>query len=97
MRARYSPRAVRDLASIQDYLSARSPIGADNVLAAVCAAVEFVRRNPEAAEATHIPGLRGKLVQKYRFKLSNRVLERGGCNRNRSYPTPLAQALGQEE
>jgi toxin ParE1/3/4 len=41
----------------------------------IYAAVEFVRRNPLAAEATAIPGVRGKVVQKYNFKIFYRTIE----------------------
>ncbi len=74
MRVRYSPRASDDLAEIYQYLSARSPRGATNVMTSIYAAVEFIRRNPRAAEAA-IPGLRGKVVQKYNFKIFYRVIE----------------------
>jgi len=75
MRIRYSRRATKDLASIQEYLSERSLPGAANVLAAIYAAVEFIRRNPHAAEATHTAGVRGKIVHRYRFKVFYRVLK----------------------
>jgi toxin ParE1/3/4 len=74
MRLRYSPRATRDLDLIHRYLSERSPNGALNVLTAIFAAVEFVRRYPEAAEATRIEGVRAKVVRRYRFKVFYRVV-----------------------
>jgi plasmid stabilization system protein ParE len=67
MIVRYSPRAAKDLATIHDYLFQRSPSGAVNVLTAIYAAVEFVRRHPQAAQATGIPGVRVMVVQRYRF------------------------------
>ena len=60
MKLRYSRRATNDLTSIHEYLSARSPRGAVNVMTAIFAAVEFVRRHPDAAEHTRIHGIRGK-------------------------------------
>jgi toxin ParE1/3/4 len=71
---RYSPRATRDLESIREYLSERSPKGAVNVLTAIYAAVEFIRRHPEATETTRIRGVRAKIVQRYRFKIFYRVV-----------------------
>jgi plasmid stabilization system protein ParE len=59
---RYSARATRDLESIYEYLSQRSPQAALSVLAAIYAAVEFVRRHPEAAELININGIRMKVV-----------------------------------
>jgi toxin ParE1/3/4 len=73
MTIRYSPRATRDLESIREYLSKRSPQGAINVLTAIYAAVEFIRRHPGAAEATRIRGVRAKIVRRYRFKVFYRV------------------------
>src|SRR2546423_147680 len=74
MRIRYSRRATRDLASIHRYLYKRSPTGATNVMAAILAATEFVRRNPLLAEATTIRGIRGKIVRRYKFKVFYRLL-----------------------
>jgi toxin ParE1/3/4 len=75
MIVRYSPRATRDLEAIHEYLSKRSPRGAVNVLTAIYAAVEFVRRNPASAQSTNMPGVRAKIVQRYRFKIFYRIAE----------------------
>jgi toxin ParE1/3/4 len=72
---RYSPRSTKDLESIHEYLTERASKAAPNVLTAIYAAIEFVRRHPEAAEATRIRGVRAKVVQRYRFKIFYRVLE----------------------
>jgi plasmid stabilization system protein ParE len=75
MRLRYSPRAARDLDSIFQYLSERSPRGAANVMAAIFAATEFIRRHPEAApKVPRIPGIRGVIAPRYPFKVFYRVL-----------------------
>jgi toxin ParE1/3/4 len=77
MRVRYSPRATRDLDAIHEYLAKRSPRGAVNVMATIFASVEFIRRNPEAAPAVQkIAGVRGVVVNRYRFKVFYRVIER---------------------
>jgi toxin ParE1/3/4 len=73
MTIRYSPRATRDLELIREYLTERSPLGAINVLTAIYAAIEFVRRHPEAAEATAILDVRAKIVPRYQFKIFYRV------------------------
>jgi len=75
MKVRYSPRAITDLASIRDFLSQRSLSGAANVMAAILASIEFIRRNPLGAQKTNIAGVRGKIVQRYRFKVFYRVIE----------------------
>jgi plasmid stabilization system protein ParE len=74
MRIRYSPRATKDLASICQYLTEHRPAGATNVMAAILAAVEFIRRNPLAAEVTNVRSVHGKTVRRYRFKVFYRVL-----------------------
>jgi toxin ParE1/3/4 len=75
MKVHYSPRATRDLASIRDFLSQRSLTGTANVMAAIFASIEFIRRNPHGAEKTNIAGVHGKVVKKYRFKVFYRVIE----------------------
>jgi plasmid stabilization system protein ParE len=65
MRLRYSRRTTADLTSIHEYLSARSPRAALSVLTSIYAAVEFIRRHPEASELTSMQGIRGKIVRKY--------------------------------
>ena len=75
MIVRYSPRATRDLESIREYLARHTPKGTVSVFTAIYAAIEFVRRHPEAAEVTRIPGVRVKIVPRYRFKIFYRVLE----------------------
>ena len=79
MNVRYSPRATRDLESIFEYLTERSPQGAVNVLTAIYAAIEFIRRNPDAAQPTRVAGVRAKVVHRYRFKVFYRVLQSDGA------------------
>jgi toxin ParE1/3/4 len=74
MKVRYSRSAANDLESIHEYLSARSVRGAANVLAAIYLAIEFIRRNPLAAEKTTIGDVHAKTIRKYRFKIFYRVL-----------------------
>ena len=74
MNVRYSPRATSDLQSIFEYLTERSPLGAVNVLTAIYAAIEFIRRYPDAAQATRIEGVRAKVIQRYRFKIFYRLV-----------------------
>jgi len=74
MKVRYSRRAAHDLESIREYVASRSPRGAASVLAAIFLAIEFIRRNPLAAEHTPIGDVRAKTVRKYRFKIFYRVV-----------------------
>jgi toxin ParE1/3/4 len=75
MNVRYSPRATRDLQSIFEYLTERSPKGAVSVLTAIYAAIEFIRRYPDAAQLTNVQDVRAKVVQRYRFKVFYRVIQ----------------------
>jgi len=75
MRIRYSRRATNDLVSIHEYLSDRSPTGSANVMAAIYATIDFVRRNPYASEMTNIADVRGRPVRRYGFKVFYRVFE----------------------
>lgn len=72
---RYSPRATRDLEAIYGYLIGRSAQGALNVLRAIYASIEFIRRYPQATEPTSIPGIHAMIVRRYRFKIFYRVVE----------------------
>ncbi len=72
---RYSRRATRDLEAIYDYLNSRSPTGTINVLTAIYAAVELIRRHPAASENTRIGDVRAKIVRRYRFKIFYRVVQ----------------------
>lgn len=78
MKVRYSPRAVADLASIFNFLNDRSPSGAANVMTAIYAAIEFIKRNPLASEATTFANVRSKVVSRYRFKVFYRLFEDEG-------------------
>jgi hypothetical protein len=44
-------------------------------MASIFAAIELTRRYPTGAEKTNIPGVRGKIVKKYRFKIFYRVID----------------------
>jgi len=69
MRARYTPRARRDIGQIYAYLHKRSPSGALNVLAAIYAGVQFIAERPKASERTDDPNVRVKVVRRYSYKI----------------------------
>ena len=75
MTIRYSRRAKRDVDSIHGYLAERSPRCAVNVMTAIFASIEFIRRHPEAAPAvSNIADVRGVVVHRYRLKIFYRIL-----------------------
>jgi len=49
MKIRYSPQARSDLHDIFHYLNQRSPSGAENVMRAIYAGIEFLAENPMAS------------------------------------------------
>jgi addiction module RelE/StbE family toxin len=74
MRVRYSSRAKADLNSIYTYIDSHSPRGAVNVMAAIYAAVEFIRRNPNATpRALRISDTRAMVVRHYPYRIFYRV------------------------
>jgi toxin ParE1/3/4 len=42
-------------------------------MAAIYASIEFIRRNPAAAERTTVAGVRAKVVQRHNFKVFYRA------------------------
>jgi len=74
MKVRYSPLAADDLQDINRFIAERSPAGARRVMIAIFAAIEFVKRHPDGAQPTSFPGIRAKLVPRYRFKMFYRVM-----------------------
>jgi plasmid stabilization system protein ParE len=69
MKLRYRPKALAGIESIHRYLCRRSPQGAENVLAAIHSAIEFIGKNPYAAEATDSMDVRVKLIVDYPYKI----------------------------
>jgi toxin ParE1/3/4 len=73
MKVRYSPQARDDLQDIFHYLDERSPSGAENVMRAIYAGIEFLAENPMASQETGLPELRVKIVRRYKFKIFYRL------------------------
>jgi toxin ParE1/3/4 len=69
MRVRYRSQARADIDEIRRYLRKRSPIGAQNVLQSIRAAIRFIAEIPRAAEETDAPGVRVKVVVDYPYKI----------------------------
>lgn len=74
MRVRYSPRAFADREAIFEYLNQRSPSGARNVMAGICAAVTQVSDQPHSGYATDESGVRVMHLTRYPYKIFYRVL-----------------------
>jgi toxin ParE1/3/4 len=75
MRIRFSPEAFADRERIFEYLNARSPNGARNVLASIRAAVVQLADQPYSGYQTDDADVRVKFVIHYPYKIFYRVRE----------------------
>jgi toxin ParE1/3/4 len=73
MRIRYSPQARSDLQEIFHYLNERSASGAENVMRAVYAGIQFLAENPHASQETDLDEIRVKVVRRYSYKIFYRL------------------------
>jgi toxin ParE1/3/4 len=73
MRVRFSPRAFADREQIFEYLHARSPSGARNVLTSIREAIVQLADQPYSGYATDDPDVRVKFVVRYPYKIFYRV------------------------
>jgi len=73
MRVRFSPEAFADRERIFEYLHARSPDGARNVLASIRTAVVQLADQPYSGYQTDDPEIRVKFVIHYPYKIFYRV------------------------
>jgi plasmid stabilization system protein ParE len=73
MKIRYSPQAREDLRDIVSYLDERSPVGAENVMRAIYAGIQFLAENPMASQETSLAEIRVKIVRRYNFKIFYRI------------------------
>jgi toxin ParE1/3/4 len=73
MKVRFSPRAFADREQIFEYLHARSPSGARNVLASIREAIAQLADQPHSGYPTNDPEVRVKFVVRYPYKIFYRV------------------------
>ena len=69
MRVRYRALALADLEAVFQFLNERSPRGARNVLRAIHDAIAEIAAHPMAAPQTSDPGIRVKILGRYRYKI----------------------------
>jgi len=69
MSVRYRELALSDLEQISQYLEPRSPTGARRVLGAIFRAIEQIERHPQSAIQTSAPGIRVRIIGRYRYKI----------------------------
>jgi addiction module RelE/StbE family toxin len=75
MKVRFSPEAFADRERIFEYLHARSPTGARNVLASIRAAVAQLADQPYSGYQTDNPDVRVKFIIHYPYKIFYNVRE----------------------
>jgi|SRR5262245_13996949 len=67
MRLRYTLPALADLASILDYIAARSPQGAARVQARIRGVIDLLLRHPHAGMRTDDPSIRRMTTTPYPY------------------------------
>ncbi len=75
MIVRYSAQALSDIEAIRDYLHDLSPQGALNLARAIYAGIQLVVEQPLVGQQTNNPGVRVKVVRRYRYKIFYSVLD----------------------
>jgi toxin ParE1/3/4 len=71
----WSPRALRDLDEILDYIQQRSPAGASNVSLAIERSVAICARHPQLGSKTDEPGVYRWPLGTYRYTFFYRHVE----------------------
>lgn len=69
MRVRYRPRALADIDEIFEFINARSPTGARDVLHALADAVDEISAHPLASPVSSDADIRVKILTRYRYKI----------------------------
>jgi plasmid stabilization system protein ParE len=69
MKVRFTPRARGDIEQIYRYADQQSNVGARNLPRAIYVAVRFIAEYPKASLKTNNPGVRVRIVRRYRYKL----------------------------
>jgi plasmid stabilization system protein ParE len=72
---RFRAEALTDLQDIRNYLHERSPSGALNVMRAIYSGTQVISESPQASERTDDPGMRVKVVTRYRYKSFYQILK----------------------
>jgi toxin ParE1/3/4 len=67
MKLRFTPRAVRDLTDIADYLHAESPVGAKNVRAAILESLQLLTDAPQLGRPQSVDGVRKLVARRYGY------------------------------
>lgn len=78
MKARLTPRALRDLSDIAAYVRAHSPLGAQKIRSAIVACIDGIARFPGAGRRQALPGVRKAIVRGYPYLIYYRLDETKG-------------------
>jgi toxin ParE1/3/4 len=77
MTVRYRKQALDDIEDIYGYLHERSPAGALNVERAIYDGIRLIEKHPLAAPPTSRPGIRVKVLTRYRYKIFYSLIDDG--------------------
>jgi plasmid stabilization system protein ParE len=69
MKLRYTPRALFDIEKERAYLLTRSPQGAQNVLAELHRALDYIAHNTKGSVETDIKNVHTKTVTRYHYRI----------------------------
>jgi toxin ParE1/3/4 len=67
MKLRFTPRAVRDISEIADYIRERNPAAATRVRDAILSSLRILVSSPRAGRRQNIEGVRKLVTRKYRY------------------------------
>ena len=74
MRIECRAQALADIDGIERYLKIRSVEAARTVVRGIYDSIRAIAQTPNASEQTNEPGLRVKIVRRYRYKIFYRVV-----------------------
>jgi plasmid stabilization system protein ParE len=73
VRARFTKRAIAQVAAALDYIAARSPQGAENIRKRLIATIAALEVHPQIGRATDRPGVRRIAISPYPYLIDYRV------------------------
>ena len=68
MKLRFTPRAIRNLADISDYIKTENPIAATRVRESILASIDLLGDFPELGKSRAV-GMRKLITRKYRYRV----------------------------
>lgn len=69
MKLRFTPRALRDLSVIYDYIRPESAEGAKNVRSAILSSLQLLTEHPHIGRAQSVEGVRKLVTRQYGYSV----------------------------